>query len=89
MIQYCNMACNWVAKMIEVYITARWVLFVQVFAFSAENWRRRMTEISFLLSLTEKVMQQELHHLKKEGVVLHFIGSRDSLPASLQSLINR
>lgn len=62
---------------------------MQVFAFSAENWRRSQSEIGFLLSLTQNVLLQELSHLQKEGVMLRFIGNRRALPDSLQALIAR
>lgn len=60
-----------------------------VYAFSAENWQRHPSEISFLLSLMEQVLRQELPSLQKEGVRLRFIGELTMLPRSLQTEIHR
>lgn len=41
------------------------------------------------MCLLEEALELELQALKQEGVRLHFIGSRESLPASLQELMSR
>lgn len=55
-----------------------------VFAMSTENQQRRPPqEISFLLSLVERVLHDEIDELFSAGVRLHFIGDQSMLPTSL------
>ncbi|GMH45464.1 hypothetical protein BSKO_13421 [Bryopsis sp. KO-2023] len=58
-----------------------------VFAFSTENWRRGKDETSFLLSLAENSLFNQLDELASNGVRLRFIGLVNSLPKSLQAKI--
>jgi undecaprenyl diphosphate synthase len=50
-----------------------------VFAFSSENWKRPVDEVSALMDILVVALSRELNQLKKEGVQLRFIGSRDGL----------
>ena len=59
--------------------------YLQVFAFSAENWHREEAEVSFLLALIERVLQRELPALVGQGVRMRFIGEVGLLPRSLQA----
>lgn len=64
-------------------------LLCQVFAFSAENWRRTDEEIGLLMALFQDVVSSELRALVKEGIRLRFIGDRLRLPLSMQRLMKR
>lgn len=55
-----------------------------VYAFSTENWQRPLAEVSFLMRLFEKLLDQELAELHREGVKLQFLGDLTALPAGLQ-----
>jgi len=59
------------------------------YAFSTENWGRPHTEVDFLMTLFERVLRQELAEMDKEGVRIQFVGHLESLPASLQTEIDR
>ncbi len=61
----------------------------QVYAFSAENWQRDPLEVSFLLSLMERVLRAELPALVRQGVRLRFIGELGMLPPSLRAEARR
>ena len=50
-----------------------------VFAFSSENWRRPIDEVSALMDILVVALSRELNQLKKDGVKLQFIGSRQGL----------
>jgi undecaprenyl diphosphate synthase len=50
-----------------------------VFAFSSENWRRPADEVSALMDILVVALSRELNQLKKDGVKLQFIGSRQGL----------
>ena len=60
-----------------------------VYAFSTENWQRPLAEVSFLMRLFEKLLDQELIELHREGVRLRFLGDLTELPISLQKRMLR
>jgi undecaprenyl diphosphate synthase len=50
-----------------------------VFAFSSENWSRPADEVSGLMDLLALALGREVAQLQKDGVRLHFVGSREGL----------
>ncbi len=67
----------------------RGVQVLTVFAFSSENWKRPADEVSGLMEILMVALSRELNQLKKEGVHLQFIGSREGLSDRVQqSLLN-
>jgi len=57
------------------------------YAFSTENWNRPGEEVSFLMTLFERVLERELQGLEREQVRIRFLGDLSPLPAGLQRLI--
>ena len=57
------------------------------YAFSTENWNRPGEEVSFLMTLFERVLARELEALVQEQVRIRFLGDLDQLPLGLQQLI--
>jgi undecaprenyl diphosphate synthase len=57
----------------------RGVQVLTVFAFSSENWKRPVDEVSGLMDILVVALSRELNQLKKEGVHLQFIGERATL----------
>jgi undecaprenyl diphosphate synthase len=57
------------------------------YAFSTENWSRPGEEVSFLMTLFERVLARELEALEKEQVRIQFLGELEELPQKLQDLI--
>ena len=57
------------------------------YAFSTENWNRPGEEVSFLMTLFERVLARELEGLEREQVRIRFLGDLDPLPAGLRELI--
>jgi undecaprenyl diphosphate synthase len=57
------------------------------YAFSTENWSRPGEEVSFLMTLFERVLARELEALEREQVRIRFLGELDQLPEGLQQLI--
>ena len=53
-----------------------------IYAFSQENWKRPIQEISSLMGLLEYYLSTERSKLIEQGVRLRTIGRLDSLPAS-------
>jgi undecaprenyl diphosphate synthase len=66
----------------------RGVEVLTVFAFSSENWKRPVDEVSGLMDIMVSALSRELNQLKKEGVHLQFVGTREGLSERvLQSLV--
>jgi undecaprenyl diphosphate synthase len=57
------------------------------YAFSTENWSRPGEEVSFLMTLFERVLARELEGLEREQVRIRFLGELEELPRGLQDLI--
>jgi undecaprenyl diphosphate synthase len=57
------------------------------YAFSTENWSRPGEEVSFLMTLFERVLARELQALEQEQVRIRFLGDLEQLPEGLQELI--
>lgn len=58
------------------------------YAFSTENWGRPISEVSFLMTLFEKLLRKELNEMNEEKVCIRFLGDLAPLPKSLQREIN-
>jgi undecaprenyl diphosphate synthase len=58
-----------------------------LYAFSADNWRRPPREISALLRLLGRYLNEETSRCIANGVRLEAIGRRDRLPKDLVSLL--
>jgi undecaprenyl diphosphate synthase len=60
------------------------VEYLTVFAFSSENWRRPVEEVSFLMSLFLKMLEREVASLHKNNIRLKIIGDRSRFDDRLQ-----
>jgi undecaprenyl diphosphate synthase len=58
---------------------SRKVEILTVFAFSSENWNRPAEEVSGLMDILALALSREVPKLMRDGVRLHFVGSRDNL----------
>jgi undecaprenyl diphosphate synthase len=65
----------------------RGVEYLTLFAFSSENWRRPQEEVSLLMQLFIKALEQEADKLAKNGVRLRIIGDLSRFEPRLQALI--
>jgi undecaprenyl diphosphate synthase len=54
----------------------RGVEYLTLFAFSSENWRRPIEEVSFLMQLFIKSLQKEVSRLHENGIRFRVIGDR-------------
>ncbi|SFR40176.1 Undecaprenyl pyrophosphate synthetase [Yoonia tamlensis] len=64
------------------------VKYLTIFAFSTENWKRTQTEVSGLMTLFRKYIENEAKALLKNGVRVRFIGDRIKLDDKLVSLMD-
>lgn len=63
--------------------------YLTVFAFSSENWRRPIEEITGIMNLFIKAIQSELPELNRNGVQVRFIGNRQGLSPSVKRAMER
>ena len=65
------------------------IQYLTVFAFSSENWRRPQEEVSLLMQLFVKALEQEVVKMDRNGVRLRIIGDLDAFEPRLQELIRK
>jgi undecaprenyl diphosphate synthase len=65
----------------------RGVSHVTLFAFSTENWRRPLDEVSSLIGLLSLYLQKEIGSMNARGVRLRVIGDTSGFDKRVQSLI--
>lgn len=65
------------------------IRFLTLYSFSTENWRRPKAEVSFLLGLLRRFVENDLADLHASGVRVRVIGNRDDLTPDLRALIEK
>ena len=65
----------------------RGIEYLTLFAFSSENWRRPDEEVSLLMDLFVRALQQEVSKLNRNGVRLRIVGDLSRFGPELQALI--
>ncbi|HEX6827912.1 MAG TPA: polyprenyl diphosphate synthase [Burkholderiales bacterium] len=63
------------------------VEYLTLFAFSSENWRRPADEVSFLMQLFMRALQQEVAKLHDNGIRLRVVGDLGRFDPDLVALI--
>ncbi|WAW10535.1 polyprenyl diphosphate synthase [Oxalobacter vibrioformis] len=77
-----------VRKMVEACVR-RQIAFLTVFAFSSENWRRPVEEVSFLMELFVTSLEREALNLHANNIRLKVVGDLSGLNEKLQATILR
>ena len=54
--------------------------YITVYAFSTENWKRPVTEVSFIMELLSRYLTSEIEEFNRNNVQVRFMGSREGLP---------
>jgi undecaprenyl diphosphate synthase len=65
------------------------VKFLTLYAFSSENWKRPAAEVSGLMLLLERFLDQKTTEMTEKGVQLRAIGRLDELPAPCRKRLDR
>lgn len=65
------------------------VEYLTLFAFSSENWRRPVDEVSFLMRLFVSALEREVGKLHANGIRLRVVGDLSLFDARIQDLIRR
>jgi undecaprenyl diphosphate synthase len=69
------------------YCLERGIEYLTLFAFSSENWRRPQEEVTLLMQLFVRALEQEVTKLHRNGVRLSVVGDLSRFDPHLQSLI--
>jgi undecaprenyl diphosphate synthase len=72
-----------VVRAVVEHCARRGVRDLTLYAFSSDNWKRPVPEVTGLLSLFEAHFRSEAERLAGAGIRLRVIGRRDRLPDSL------
>lgn len=65
------------------------VKILTVFAFSTENWDRSKKEVSYLMRLFKRAVQESLNEFHKENIRIKISGRINQLSKDLQEVISR
>jgi undecaprenyl diphosphate synthase len=67
----------------------RGVSYLTLFAFSSENWRRPQEEVSFLMQLFLRALEEEVAKLNENGIRFRVIGDLSRFDPQIIDLIKR
>ena len=67
----------------------RGISYLTLFAFSSENWRRPVEEVSFLMGLFLRALEEEVGKLDRNGVRFRVVGDLSRFEPRLIELIKR
>jgi len=72
------------AKRVAEACFERGISYVTLYAFSTENWRRTVDEVSYLMKLLAVVVSiKEIKYYQKNEIRIRFLGSRDHIDSML------
>jgi undecaprenyl diphosphate synthase len=61
--------------------------YLTLYAFSTENWKRPLKEVTFLFNLLENFLLKKIDKLNKNGIRLRIIGNKKKFSKKLQKLL--
>lgn len=76
-------------RKIALYCKALGVEYLTIYAFSTENWKRPADEVSTLMSLLKKYMQEAIDTMERDQMKLRFFGDLSDLSPELQALAHK
>lgn len=76
-------------RKIALYCKALGVEYLTIYAFSTENWKRPADEVSTLMSLLKKYMQEAIDTMERDQMKLRFFGDLSALSPDLQALAHK
>lgn len=76
-------------RKIALYCKALGVQYLTIYAFSTENWKRPADEVSTLMSLLKKYMQEAIDTMERDQMKLRFFGDLSALSPELQALAHK
>lgn len=65
------------------------VKYLTVYAFSTENWKRPLEEVSFLMGLMRQYLKESIKNAKKDNMRVRVLGRREDLEPDIADAMNR
>lgn len=75
-------------KKFALYCNRIGLKYLTVYAFSTENWKRSEAEVSALMKLFKKYIDDVMEEFKKENIRIKFIGDSSKFSSEIQKGIN-
>ena len=63
--------------------------YLTVYAFSTENWKRPLEEVSAIMGLLKKYLLESIEKMERDKIKLHFFGDLSPLPQELREMCAR
>ncbi len=76
-------------RRIAAYCRDLGVEYLTVYAFSTENWKRSQEEVSAIMGLLKKYLEEAIEKMRRENVRIHILGDTSVLSSELRALIAR
>lgn len=73
-------------RTIAYYCRDLGIPYLTVYAFSTENWKRPLEEVSAIMDLLKKYLLEALEKMEKDGFRVKFFGDITALPPELRDL---
>ncbi len=77
-----------VLRNITIYANSLGIKCLTVYAFSTENWKRSVEEVSYIMSLPKIFFASYIKELMDNNVRIMIIGDRDKVPADTMKVID-
>ncbi|MBR5755616.1 MAG: isoprenyl transferase [Erysipelotrichaceae bacterium] len=77
-----------VLRNITIYANKLGIKCLTVYAFSTENWKRSMEEVSYIMSLPKIFFSMYIKELMDNNVRIMIIGDRERIPAETMAVID-
>ena len=74
-------------KSIALYCNKIGIKYLTVYAFSTENWKRSKDEISYLMILFKKYLNNALEKFSSENIIVKFMGNLSKFSQDIRDLI--
>lgn len=76
-------------RRIAAYCRDLGVEYLTVYAFSTENWKRSQEEVSAIMGLLKKYLEEAIEKMRRENVRIRILGDTSVLSPELRALIAR
>ena len=76
-------------RRIALHCRKLWVKYLTVYAFSTENWKRSEEEISGIMGLLARYLEESLRDMEKNRVKICFFGDLSALDPKLQDMCRK
>ena len=78
-----------VFRKIATYCKDLGVEYLTVYAFSTENWKRPVEEVSAIMGLLKQYMLEAIDSMERDLIRLRFLGDLSAIAPELQELVDR